>query len=116
MNANELLKKVLEPTGLPVDADINRNGDDEYITFTYTGEDFENFSDNLPENDYTSLQVHYFTKGNPHETKKTIAELLFCAGFDVAIGMTDYEEDTKYNHTVFDVGIDGVLDFTESEE
>ena len=116
MNVNERIKRTLAPLRMPVEADVNRNGDEEYITFNYVSEDFENFSDNVPENDYTSLQLHYFTKGNPHAVKKEIAYLLFDAGFDVSIGATTYEDNTKYNHTVYDIGIDGMTDFKEREE
>lgn len=116
MNVNELIKSTLSPTGLCVAPDKERNGEEEYIAFNYTGESFENFSDNKPENDYTSLQLHYFTHGNPHKTKKQIASLLFNAGFDVSIGPIDYEEETKIYHVTFDIGIDGVIDFNETEE
>lgn len=116
MNVNKLIKNTLAPVSLPVDEDVNRNGADEYITFLYTSEDYDNFSDGLPENDYTTLQLHYFTPNNPHEKKKQIAELLFVAGFDVSIGMTNYETDTKKYHVAFDIGIDGVADIAEREE
>lgn len=115
MNVNALIKKTLAPTKLPVYADFAREKNEEYIVFNYVSEPYDNFSDNAPENDYTSLQLHYFTKKNPHSAKKEIAELLFDAGFDVAIGATSYEEDTKYNHTVYDIGIDGVVDLNERE-
>lgn len=116
MNVNKLIKDTLSPTGLCVVPDKERDGQSEYIAFKYESEEFENFSDNEPENDYTSLQVHYFTHGNPHKIKKQIAYLLFKAGFDVSIGPVLCEEDTKTYHVTFDVGIDGVVDFNETEE
>ena len=116
MNVNKLIKDTLSHIRLPVVPDKERDGEGEYIAFNYAGEEFENFSDNEPENDYTSLQVHYFTHGNPHKIKKRIAYLLFKAGFDVSIGPILYEEDTKTYHVTFDVGIDGVVDFNETEE
>lgn len=113
MNVNKLINNALKRTGIPVHSDVEDNGDEEYIIYNYVSEPFENFSDNIPENDYTNLQLHYFSKKNPHATKKRIANLLFTAGFDVAIGATVFETDTKYYHTVMDIGIDGVIDFTE---
>lgn len=116
MNINQLIKDTLSPLGLRVVPDKERDGEGEYIAFNYTGESLENFSDNEPENDYTSLQLHYFTPYNPHKTKKKILTLLFKAGFDVSVGPIDYEEETRLYHVSFDIGIDGVIDFNETEE
>lgn len=116
MNINKLIINTLSPTGLRIVPDKERDGEGEYIAFNYTGESYENFSDNEPENDYTSVQVNYFTSGNPHTIKKKIIALLFKAGFDVSVGPILYEDETKMYHVTIDAGIDGVADFNETEE
>lgn len=115
VNINELIRNTLSPIGLPVVPDKERDGKGEYIAFNYVGEEFENFSDNEPENDYTSVQVHYFTQSNPHKVKKKIVSRLYKAGFDVSVSSILYEDDDDMWHVTFDIGIDGVPDF-ETEE
>ncbi len=114
MNVNELIKTALSPLGLPVIPDFYDGDADEYISFNYADDYPCNFSDNVPENDYAQLQVHYFVRGkSPHAVRKRIRVLLHKAGFDVSLGPINYESDTKKYHCPISAGIDGVADLEE---
>ena len=114
MNVNNLVIEALRPCNLPVSPDFYDGDDDEYITFNYANEYPTNFGDNVPENDYSQLQIHYFARGkNPQSKRREIRKLLFKAGFDVSLGPINYESDTKKYHCVLEAGIDSVTNLEE---
>ena len=65
MNVNLIVKNALSPLGLPVDANMYEGPSDEYITFNYSDERPALRADDTDILDTTTIQIHYFTRGNP---------------------------------------------------
>lgn len=116
MNVNPLIINALSPLNIPVWPDyyIPETGDDiapdEYITFDYTDERDVLYGDDEPLEEETILRVHYFTKGDPTETKTKIRKLLRDADFIVQSTAQYYESDTGYRHIIITVSKNGKTD------
>lgn len=88
------------------------NGAD-YIVF--------NDSDNRPayyEDDtdgmwVATVQIHYFTRGNPRAKTKEIRNALRKADFSILSTVRLYEKDTGYTHTVIEASIEGAKELEE---
>lgn len=110
MNVNPLIVRALSPLGLPVAPNAYKGTATEYITFNYADERPIVSADDEDILDATTVQVHYFTKGNPQANKKAIRRLLRSAGFSIQSTQELYENDTGYTHVIVYVWIDGVVD------
>jgi hypothetical protein len=115
-NINPIIIAALSPLNRPVSPDeyIPPNeGDlppDEYITFNYADERDVEYADDAPIADETTVQVHYFTKGDPHTNKKAIRKLLRSADFIINDTVQDKEIDTGYTHVIISASIGGDSD------
>lgn len=110
MNINPMMISALSSLNLPISPNVNLDGADEYITFNYADERPALRADDTDILDKTTVQVHYFKRGNPQTNKKTIRSLLRAAGFTI-IGTSEfYENDTGYTHIVVEAWIEGVVD------
>ena len=116
MNVNKKIVSALDSLKIPIFTDVCEENLDEYIVFNYSDEDPDAFSDDYPEYDIVSLQVHYYLRGrNPHTARDKIGKLLYNAGFDVTLGPILYEADTNMRHCVIEIQADEPLDY-ESED
>lgn len=110
MNINQKVISALTPLGMPISPSHYDGGETDYIVFNYADERDDICADNTVLTDITSIQVHYFTKGNPQENKKKIRKALRNAGFVDFSTSEFYEDDTKYNHIVVECSIYGEID------
>ncbi|MPM97515.1 hypothetical protein SDC9_144688 [bioreactor metagenome] len=110
MNVNSMVISALTSLGFPVAANAYNGTDDEYIVFNYADERPALRADDMDLLDETTIQVHYFTRGNPQTNKKIIRRLLRTAGFTIQSTQEMYESDTKYFHVVVYAWIEGVID------
>lgn len=110
MNVNPLIVSALSPLGFPVSPNVYKGTATEYITFNYADERPAVYADDEDILDETTVQVHYFTKGNPQANKKAIRRLLRSSGFSIQSTQELYESDTGYTHVVIYAWIDGVVD------
>lgn len=110
MNVNPIIISALSPLNLPVEPNVNTGNDDEYITFNYADERPALWADGQDLYDVTTVQVHYFTKGNPQQNKKAIRRLLRASGFLIISTSEFYESDTKYTHVVVEAEIEGFIE------
>lgn len=83
---------------------------DEYIIFNYSDERPAFSADDTDIYDQTTIQVHYFTRGDTQPNKKAIRRLLRASGFSITGTQEFYENDTKYTHVVVEAWISGVID------
>jgi len=109
VNVNPIIISSLSPLGLPVSANVYEGTAEEYITFNYADERPALRADDTDLYDETTVQVHYFTKGNPQPNKKAIRKALRASGFTIISTSEFYESDTKYIHIVVEAVIDGVI-------
>lgn len=110
MNVNPILITALLPLNMPVEPDIYLGTATEYITFNYADERPAVYADDTDTLDETTVQVHYFTKGNPQANKKLIRKALRSAGFSIISTSQFYETDTGFNHVVVEAWIEGTID------
>ena len=115
MDANSKLRTALLSLGYPV-AFMNYIGTAEkYIVFNIEDERAELFADDEPQDDVVYFQVHFFCPEtyDHRADKKSIKVKLFKAGFSYPTIQTFYENETKFNHIVFQTHISGA---SEREE
>lgn len=116
MNVNPLIISALSTFSMPVCPDILKTDDPlyapgcDYITFNYADERHALNADDTDILDETTVQVHYFTKGNPIANKKAIRKALRSAGFLIQSTSQLYENDTGYYHVVIYAAIEGFID------
>ena len=110
MNANPIIISALSSLNIPVSPNVYEGSATEYIVFNYADERPALNADDTDILDDTTIQVHYFTKGNPQTNKKVIRRLLRASGFSIVSTREFYETDTKYTHVVVEANIDGVID------
>lgn len=82
----------------------------EYMTYNYADERPELNADDTDVLDSTTIQVHYFTKGNPQANKKAIRKALRSADFAIQSTQELYEQDTGYTHVIVYAVIGGEID------
>lgn len=109
MNVNPIIISALSSLNLPVTANVYEGTADEYITFNYADERPALRADDTDLYDETTVQVHYFTRGNPQTNKKAIRRLLKASGFTIISTSEFYESDTKLQHIVVEAWIEGVI-------
>lgn len=114
MNVNPIVIAALTPI-LGVAPTPNKYDGDatDYITFNYTDERPALSADDEDIYDTTSIDVHYFTKGNPQANKKAIRRQMRAAGFSIMSTQEIYEDDTKYTHVIVSCSIGGYIDDVE---
>ena len=109
MNINTMVINALSSLSLPVAANVYNGTADDYITFNYADERPVVRADDIDILDETTIQVHYFTRGNPQANKKAIRRLLRAAGFTIQSTQELYESDTGYFHVVVYAWIEGAI-------
>lgn len=110
MNINPLIQSALSPLGLSITPNVYEGTADSYVIFNYSDERPALRADDEDLYDETSVQVHFYTRGNPQPNKKAIRRLLRAAGFTIQNTAEFYESDTKYTHVVVEAWINGVID------
>lgn len=110
MNINATVINALSSLSLPVHANVYNGAADEYITFNYADERPSLRADDTDILDETTIQIHYFTRGNPQSNKKAIRRLLRSAGFTIISTSEFYESDTAFTHVVVEAWIEGAVD------
>lgn len=115
MDINLILRTALLPLGYPVEFMTYSGSEEKYIVFNIEDERAEFFADDEPQEDIVYLQVHFYCPEtyNHMSDKKSIKIKLHEAGFSYPTIQTFHENDTKYNHIVFQCHITGA---SESEE
>lgn len=109
MNVNPLIISALNSLKLPVSPNTYEGTADEYITFNYVNESPSLYADDTDVLDETTVQVHYFTRGNPQSKKKAIRRLLRVSGFTITNTLELYESDTKFTHVVVEASIGSII-------
>jgi hypothetical protein len=109
MNVNPLVISALSSLNFPVSPGKYEGTAEEYIVFNYADERPVLRADDADLADETSIQVHYFTRGNPQTNKKAIRRLLRLADFTITNTQEFYESDTKYNHVIVEAQIEGII-------
>lgn len=109
MNVNSIVIAALASLSLPVEPNVYEDKAEEYIVFNYADERPVLYMDDVDELDETTIQVHYFTRGNPQTNKKAIRKALRAAGFTIISTSEFYEDDTKYTHIVVEAWIEGEI-------
>lgn len=107
MNVNPIIENALKSLKIPIAPDIYKGNSTEYITYNYADERPVVRADDTDLYDETTIQVHYFTRGNPHTLKKEIRRLLRQADFTIISTSQFYEDD--YTHVVVEAWIEGVI-------
>ena len=110
MNVNTTVISALSSLSIPVAANIYTGTETDYITFNYADERPALRADDTDILDETTIQVHYFTRGNPQTNKKAIRRLLRAAGFSIQSTRELYESDTGYTHVVVYAWVEGAID------
>ena len=109
MNINTTVISALTSLSLPTHANVYNGTADEYITFNYADERPVVRADDEDILDETTIQIHYFTRGNPQTNKKAIRRLLRAAGFTIISTSEFYESDTAFTHVVVETWIEGAV-------
>ena len=109
MNVNPIIMSALVSLKLPVFPNAYEGAADEYITFNYVNESPSLYADDTDVLDETTVQVHYFTRGNPQPKKKAIRRLLRVSGFTISNTLEFYEKDTKFTHVVVEASIGSII-------
>lgn len=116
MNVNPLIESALSSFNIPVCPDVLKTDDPlykpggDYVVYNYADERPAFNADDTDTLDETTVQVHYFTKGNPIPNKKAIRKALRSAGFLIQSTSQLYENDTGYYHVVVYAAIEGFVD------
>jgi len=110
VNVNSKVINALSGLNLPVSANVYNGTATEYITFNYADERPVVRADDKDILDEVTIQVHYFTKGNPSVKKKQIRDALRDAEFTIQSVQELFESDTNYNHVVVYAWIEGAVD------
>ena len=109
MNINSTVIAALTSLSLPVSANVYEGTADDYITFNYVDERPALRADDTDIMDETTIEIHYFTRGNPQNNKKALRRLLRVAGFTIISTSEFYETDTKLTHVIVEVWIEGEI-------
>lgn len=108
MNVYPIIRKALASLNLPMYPETYDGDAQEYITYNYTDERAEVSGDDDDIYDVTSVQVHYWTRGDPHTIKSTIRRLLRSAGFSITSTQQLYDE-SGYRHVIVEAELAGII-------
>ena len=95
---------LLKTLGYPVAYITYVGTSDKYFVFNYITEEGLLFADDQPLYDNYPMQIHFFSPSsfNHLALKQQVKELLVENGFAYPRIRTIYENDTKYNHLVYE--------------
>ena len=95
---------LLKPLGYPISYISYAGTEDKYFVFNYITEEGLLFADDKAIYDTYPMQIHFFAPSsfNHLSIKKQVKDLLIENGFAYPRIRTLYEQDTKYNHLVFE--------------
>lgn len=100
---NEDIISALSSLNLPISADVHIGSEDSYITFNFADERPSLRANNTDITEKATMQIHYFTKGNPLSVKNNIKTLLRNNGFTIVSTAQYYESDSRYYHCIVSV-------------
>lgn len=112
---NEIIVTALRSLNLPVVERLYEGTKKEYITFNYADDRAEDFGDDAPHTDVAYMQIHYICPWgiDYDETRRSIRQKLFDAGFSWP-EMTDASDDsTRIRHFVYECWIENEYDLEE---
>lgn len=98
------LQEIFDSIGLKAETGyFSGKAPDEYIVVTPLSDNFELYTDNLPEAETQEVRLSLFSKHNYTQRKNQLVRLLLQADFSITerkyIG---FEPDTKYHHYAID--------------
>ncbi len=107
MKSDELLRKTLEETGLPVKPYEYKGTKPEYIVYNEEDERGTSYRDDRPGGTSIWWQAHLFTpiQSDYRSIKRKMREMLLAAGFGVGSVRTLYEKETEIVHVVISCNI-----------
>lgn len=107
MKSDELLRKTLEETGLPVKPYEYKGTKPEYIVYNEEDERGTSYRDDRPGGTSIWWQAHLFTpiQSDYRSIKRKMREMLLAAGFGVGAVRTLYEKETEIVHVVISCNI-----------
>ena len=107
MKSDELLRKTLEETGLPVKSYEYKGTKPEYIVYNEEDERGTSYRDDRPGGTSIWWQAHLFTpiQSDYRSIKRKMREMLLAAGFGVGAVRTLYEKETEIVHGVISCNI-----------
>ena len=107
MKSDELLRKTLEETGLPVKPYEYKGTKPEYIVYNEEDERGTSYRDDRPGGTSIWWQAHLFTpiQSDYRRIKRKMREMLLAAGFGVGAVRTLYEKETEIVHVVISCNI-----------
>ena len=105
MNINQKIISAVSP--FVQDVFPNRDlaiGKEVYCTFNYQTQTGQTFADDFPQDEVAYLELHLFAPANFNYKQKVkdIRKALYMADFTFPIITELFENDTKYNHIVFE--------------
>ena len=117
MKGHEILEEALDRTGLPWAEEQYSGSEKKYIVYVEELEDEFSYADNMPVDNITHFQIHYFCPLLPKDEDdsrkmvKKIRKVLREYGFSFNGGTQRQREAENWRHAVFHCNI-----LTENEE
>lgn len=105
MSILEELNTLLTGIGIPVETGVFSGAPpDEYLVITPLTDTFDNYADDLPQQEIQEVRLSLFSKGSYTARKNQIGKALLAAGMTITdrryIG---HEDDTGYHNYAIDV-------------
>ena len=112
MTIYQKLRGAMEDLDIPLKEDFMGGGEEEYITWTETGESKSVMADDEPILDVKGLYIHWFLprKKKHSETETRIRRMLLAGGFTWPKVTTITEPDNKTRHIVFECEVENDID------
>jgi hypothetical protein len=110
MNVFSLLETTLDQLGIPHVPEVYKGPAKEYVTYNYSDERPELSGDDGDIYDVTTVQVHYWTRGDPHLIKSQIRQLLKAAGFSIVSVRQLYDDESGARHVVVEAEIESKVE------
>ena len=105
------LEKALNETGIPWAEEKYCGTEKKYVVYVEELQCGFHYADNLPVDDITYFQIHYFCplfpkdKDDSRQTVKKIKQILYRHGFSFSGATQRQREEEKWRHTVFHCNI-----------
>ena len=96
--------EAIKAFGYPYAPDIYKGKEDRYFTYNYVDERVAIYSDNEPDEETVSVQIHFFLPASENfiAEKSRIRRALFKHGFTYPEVTVLTENDTKIRHIIFE--------------
>ena len=116
MSALSRIKAALDGFGYPVEPDVyTGDATDRWFTYNYADDRGTKFSDDEPEENLVSMQVHHFMPKTVSFTafKEQVREALVAQGFEYPAVTAFIDPDSSKRHLIFE--FDGIEDLGEED-